>query len=618
MNHYICIHGHFYQPPRENPWLETVEKENSAAPYHDWNERITEECYQPNAHAKILNEKKDIVKIVNNYSKISFNFGPTLLSWIEEKNRELYLAIIKADKDSQQQFEGHGNAIAQVYNHIILPLANTNDKLTQIIWGIRDFEHRFNRKPEGMWLPETAVNFDSLVLMAEQGIKFTILAQHQARQIRKIGSDEWQKVQPKLIDPTMPYLLNLPNNRSIVIFFYDGKVSQEVAFSSTLEKGENLVGSMNNIFTDQKNKVQLAHIATDGETYGHHHIHGDMALAYALNYIEQNNFAKLINYGQFLAKYPPSHEVEIIDNSSWSCIHGIERWKSACGCNSGEHSNWRQNWRAPLREAFDWLRDKLWGLYSQKGLEIFKDPVKARNDYIDVILSRSSDSLSVFFAKNVNHALNEEETVNALMLLEIQRNAMLMYTSCGWFFDELSGITTVQVIKYAARAIQLAQKYFPESLEHTLLDKLVNCKSNIKQYQDGKFIYLNFVKPLIMDWDDIVSRYAVTTLFENYKNNSTFFCYNVETLNYNQYKNGRASLNIGLSIFISKITTEKVSYIFTVINFGDKNICCRVKKFNSFEEYNTIIKNLISAFNTSDMVSVSNLINKYMETSPSV
>jgi alpha-amylase/alpha-mannosidase (GH57 family) len=280
MSRYVCIHGHFYQPPRENPWLEDVELQDSAYPYHDWNQRITDECYRQNAVSRILNSKKEIVDIVNNYSRISFDFGPTLLSWLQKHEGDVYKSILDADKESQKHFDGHGAAIAQAYNHMIMPLANTRDKHTQVIWGIYDFEQRFNRKPEGMWLPETAVDIETLEVLAEHEIAFTILAPHQAARIRRIDSDQWQQVEANNLNTTIPYLCRLPSGKTINLFFYIGSFSQDVAYGTMLDRGdifaEKLVATLNG--SDQED--QLAHIATDGETYGHHHRHADMALAY--------------------------------------------------------------------------------------------------------------------------------------------------------------------------------------------------------------------------------------------------------------------------------------------------------------------------------------------------
>lgn len=300
MERYICIHGHFYQPPRENPWLEDIEVQDSAYPFHDWNERITAECYAPNTVSRILDGEGRIVNLPNNYAKISFNFGPTLLSWLASKAPETYEAILAADRMSQKNFSGHGSALSQAYNHMIMPLANRRDKYTQVRWGLRDFEFRFGRRPEGMWLPETAVDLETLDIMAESGIRFTILCPHQAKQVRPVGQGDWMDVSDGRIDPTMAYALLLPSGRQINLFFYDGPISRGAAFEGLLSRGENLAQRLTGAFTEERQWPQLVHIATDGETYGHHQHFGDMALTYALQYIEEYNLARLTNYGEYL------------------------------------------------------------------------------------------------------------------------------------------------------------------------------------------------------------------------------------------------------------------------------------------------------------------------------
>ena len=292
MNKQICIHGHFYQPPRENPWLDEVELQDSAYPYHDWNERITAECYAPNTASRVRDNEGRIKNIVNNYSSISFNFGPTLLSWMKKHKPDVYDSIINADIESRKRFSGHGCAIAQVYNHIIMPLANLRDKRTQIIWGIKDFQFHYKRFPEGMWLAETAVDLESLDIMAELGIKFTILAPHQAHKVKAIDSDEWLDVSGQKIDHKTPYILKLPSNRTITIFFYDGPVSSDISFQDTLENGENFANRLLNSFSDS-DQDQILTIATDGETYGHHHKYGEMALTHCINHIKSNKLAKI-------------------------------------------------------------------------------------------------------------------------------------------------------------------------------------------------------------------------------------------------------------------------------------------------------------------------------------
>ncbi|MBU2497431.1 MAG: DUF3536 domain-containing protein, partial [Proteobacteria bacterium] len=374
MENYICIHGHFYQPPRENPWLEAIELQESAHPYHDWNRRITAECYAPNATSRILDERGRIVQMVSNYAKMSFNFGPTLLAWMEKNVPEVYGAILEADQKTRERYSGHGSALAQAYNHMIMPLANRQDKVTQVRWGIADFEHRFGRRPEGMWLPETGVDLETLDIMAEQGILFTILAQHQAKQVRPIGDKAWRDVGGGKIDPTMSYTLRLPSGRAIALFFYDGAISRSVAFEKLLTNGETFAKRLQGALWDSRGRPQVVHIATDGESYGHHHQFGEMALAYALKAIEAGQLARLTNYGEFLEKHPPAFEVEIFENTSWSCPHGIERWKVHCGCSTGAHPGWKQDWRRYLREALDRLRNRVSPAYEDHGKKLLKDP----------------------------------------------------------------------------------------------------------------------------------------------------------------------------------------------------------------------------------------------------
>ena len=500
MERYICIHGHFYQPPRENAWLEYVEWQESAYPYHDWNERVTAECYLPNASSRILDKDGYIDRIVNNYAKMSFDFGPTLLDWMEKSNPDVYRAIIEADRQSHQSFSGHGSALAQAYNHMIMPLANHRDRYSQVVWGIRDFKHRFGREPEGMWLPETAVDLETLDIMAGLDIKFTVLAPRQAKRVRRIGTQSWRDVSGARIDPTRAYFVNLPSARQINIFFYDGPISNAVAFEDVLKSGDAFARRLTDAFSVKKDWPQLVHIATDGETYGHHHRFADMALAFALQCIEKDSLAKITNYGEFLEKYPPTHEVEIIEKTSWSCVHGIDRWWSDCGdaTGSGNHPGWNQKWRTPLRNAFDWLRDTLAPRYEEKAMQLLRDPWAARDGYIDVILDRSRENVNNFFGKYATHELSEEERITALKLLELQRHAMLMYTSCGWFFDEISRPEPVQVIQYAGRVVQLAKDLFGDDIEEDFLKILEQAKSNIPEQGDGRRIYKTLLKPSMM------------------------------------------------------------------------------------------------------------------------
>ncbi len=614
MNRHICIHGHFYQPPRENPWLEEIEIQDSAYPYHDWNSKITAECYAPNTASRILDPDRRIIDIVNNYSKISFNFGPTLLSWMEKHQPEIYQAILQADKISQKRFSGHGSSIAQVYNHIIMPLANTRDKRTQIIWGIKDFEHRFQRKPEGMWLAETAVDLETLDILAEHNIAFTILAPNQASRIRKIGEKKRHDVNGARINPKMPYRCILPSGRSISIFFYDGPVSQEIAFNSLLDNGEQFARRLVSTFSDNDDAPQLVHFATDGETYGHHHRHGDMALAYGLYYLETQNFAKITIYGEYLEKYPPTHEVEIIENSSWSCIHGVERWKTNCGCNSGMHPGWNQDWRAPLRGAMDWLRDNLLLLYEDYMIRFVNDPWGARDGYIDVILNRSTENTERFLSQHLKKEITPEEKVSILKLLEMQRNAMLMYTSCGWFFDEISGIETVQVLQYAARSLQLAKKIAGISLEEVFVNLLEKAPSNIPDFGHGAKIYEMSIKPSVLDLLRVAVHYAVSSLFRDYSEHETIYTYETKRLVYDRMELGKQRLAIGRALVRSTITLEKNEVSFAVLHLGDHNIIGGAREYMGEEAFSQMHDDIHEKFMRGELSEVILRIDNHFKT----
>ncbi len=601
MKRHICIHGHFYQPPRENPWLEDIELQDSAYPYHDWNERLTAECYAPNSVSRILDGAGRIVGMPNNYARMSFNFGPTLLAWLEVKAPEVYEAILAADRQSRETFSGHGSALAQVYNHLIMPLATRRDKYTQVYWGLRDFEHRFGRSPEGMWLAETAVDLETLDIMAELGLSFTILAPHQARRVRRLGQEDWQDVSGGRLDPTTAYQISLPSGRRMTLFFCDGPISQAVAFEDLLHRGENLAHRLVGAFADNRDWPQLVHIATDGETFGHHHHHGDMALAYALNFIETENLASLTNYGEFLAKHPPVFEVSIFENSSWSCAHGVERWFRDCGCHSGRQSGWNQAWRTPLREALDWLRDTLAPRFEEAAARFLKDPWEARQEYIQVILNRSPEALEGFLNQQAAGQLDAAQKSEVLKLLEMQRHAMLMYTSCGWFFDELSGLETVQVMQYAGRALQLGRDLFGNDLEESFLERLALAHSNIPEFGDGRRIYEKFVKPTMVDLLKVGIHYAISTLFEDYQKHDRIYCYAVNREDYRVSEVGKAKLAIGRIQVASEITHNADTISFGVLHFGDHNLVGGVRVFLGEEAYWAMAMEVTEAFTMADL-----------------
>lgn len=606
---FICIHGHFYQPPRENPWLEAIEQQDSAYPYHDWNERITAECYEQNAASRILDSQNQIAQIVNNYSRISFNFGPTLLSWLEAKAPSVYEGIRVADVESIRRF-GHGSAMAQCYNHMIMPLASRRDKQTQVIWGVRDFEQRFGRRPEGMWLPETAVDLETLDLMAEQGVLFTVLEPNQVSHLRKLGETVWSDVRGGRIDPTRAYQLRLPSGRSIAIFFYDGPVSRAVAFERLLSNGATFAGRIAGTFSEHRPWSQLANIATDGESYGHHHRFGDMALAYALEYIEQHGLAKLTNYAAYLAEYPPTHEVQIVENTAWSCVHGVGRWSLDCGCNSGGSPGWNQSWRAPLRAALDWLRDTLAGRFDGLGRRLLHDPWAARDDYICLMLDRNPAVLGDFLGRHARTPLDAAQRILVLKLMELQRHLMLMYTSCGWFFDDLAGIETVQVIMYAGRALQLAQELFGEEYEAPFLERLSRARSNGPHALDGRQIYEQSVRPAIVDLPKVGAHYAMSSLFDSYEGHDQVYCYSVEREDYQLIPSGKARLALGRIKITSTITSETSRLSFGVLHLGDHNISGGVSEFPGEQAYAALVEEASELFLRADLPAVLRLLDR--------
>lgn len=615
MNRYICIHGHFYQPPRENPWLEEIEAQDSAYPYHDWNERITVECYAPNTASRILDSSKKIVNIVNNYAGMSFNFGPTLLSWMERYAPEDYQNILNADKESQARFSGHGSAMAQAYNHMLMPLANTRDERTQVYWGIRDFEHRFKRKPVGMWLPETAVNTETLEILADCGIRFTVLAPHQAAKARKIGEQKWVNVEGAKIDPQMPYICVLPSGKMINLFFYDGPISRQLAFEDLLKDGERFARRLVDVFTMDKKQERLVHIATDGESYGHHHKYGDMALAYCLYYLESNKLAKITNYAEFLGKCPPTHEVKIIEDSSWSCSHGVERWKSNCGCCSGRHPAWHQLWREPLRNALDWLRDTAAPLYERHMREFADDPWRIRDHYIEVILDRSTEHVERFLKEQTNGEWTPPQKVKVLKLLELQRHAMLMYTSCGWFFDEISGIETIQILQYAARVIQLTKEIFGDHLEEDFIKMLEKAPSNIEELKNGAGVYERLIKPSKVDLLRVGAHLAVSSIFEKPQNNQKIFCFSVSTEMFDAYEAGKQKVVIGRAKIRSRITWEEDVISFAVLHLGDHNFTIGVRSLMNDADFAKMQKDIKGMVKRGDIRGTIHCIEKYFETS---
>ncbi len=597
---YLTIHGHFYQPPRENPWIEEIEIQESAAPEHDWNEKICSQCYAPNSSSRIVDGANKIIEISNNYLYISFNFGPTLLSWMEKHDVEAYQKILQADYESRKLYSGHGNAIAQVYNHMILPLANQNDKITQVLWGLKDFRKRFGRNSEGIWLAETAVDAQTLEVLIDCGVKFTILSPHQAKCFNKIGENNWQDASWGSIDPSRVYRYYVEGTNKekyIDLFFYDGQISKSVAFDNLLQDGNKFAYRLNDGYSEQRQRAQLINIATDGESYGHHTKFGDMALAYILKVGAKNLGFEITNYGEFLEKYPPEYEVDIKPVSAWSCCHGVGRWSDDCGCSTGGHAHWNQKWRKPLRQALDYLRDELIKLCSTQGTKYYKDFWSARNDYIDVILDRSNESFNSFFRAHAKKQLTHSDKVKAVKLMEIQRFTQLMYTSCGWFFADISGIETTQILKYALRAMELAKEFSKINYEKTFLSILQKAKSNISEYGNGKDIYINHVKPSAIPINKIAAQFAIeSSLKESESKIDNLYCYTIKKSNYKKYKGINSNIYFGKLEITSNITLEKKDLTFVTLQTLDFELYCSVKDFVSLDDYNLERKEILKSF----------------------
>ncbi|MBS3920397.1 MAG: DUF3536 domain-containing protein [Deltaproteobacteria bacterium] len=574
---YVTIHGHFYQPPRENPWLEMIEQEESARPFHDWNERIAFECYRPNAYARIVDGKGKILNIFNNYSFLSFNFGPTLLSWIERERPFIYQKILEADRESLRRL-GYGNAIAQVYDHIIMPLANERDQETEVRWGIADFERHFHRKPEAMWLPETAVNYPTLQALIKNGMRYLILSPFQALRVRSLGSRKWTDVSQGKIDTTRPYRCFLGDrsgkkmsDQYIDIFFYEGVISKEIAFGELLKDGDRFCQRFVQGYQPSKKGPQLIHVSTDGETYGHHKKFGEMALAYALSKGLSGQGFDVLNYGAFLKRFPPVDEVEIDEGpkgegSAWSCSHGVGRWKEDCGCSTGGRAGWNQRWRRPLREALNLLRDDLATLFEREGEKIFVHPWEARNGYIDVIPDRSSENIGKFFEQYGRQDIDEKGRIKGLKLLEMQRHALRMFTSCGWFFADLAGLETILILEHAARAIQFAEEFSDQEIGKRFLQPLSQGRSNLSEMGDGLQIYQRFVKPKQVAPEQVVNHYVISSLFNGGEKEKRIFSFRVEKIDDERIEKDDRLLVLGKVKVVSDVIQEPKTFFFGLIS----------------------------------------------------
>jgi hypothetical protein len=606
---WVCIHGHFYQPPRENPWLEAVEPQPSAHPYRDWNERITAECYRPNAAARVVDNDNLITQIVDNYQRMSWNVGPTLMSWLAGHAPDVHDALVAADRASAVRFGGHGSAMAQAYNHMIMPLASARDRATQVRWGIADFVHRFGRAPEGMWLPECAVDTPSLEALAAEGIVFAVLAPHQAKAWRPPGG-AWRTA---AIETGRAYRCALPSGRSIDLFFYDGATAQAVAFERLLADGHQIIARMTHRDLVEGGGPTLCHIATDGETYGHHHRYGDMALAWALRQVEQGwNGTRLTNYAELRARVPATWEVMLAEHTSWSCAHGTARWREDCGCNSGGNPGWNQKWRRPLRDAFDWLRDQAAAALDNVGRLVFRDPWAARDAYVAVLLDRTPAGRDRFLAAHASHALDAEERVRALSLMEMARHAMLMYTSCGWFFDDLSGIETVQCMQYAARAAELLEDVGGGPVEPELVDRLSAATSNLADHGDGRRVWARHVQPARIDSPKVCAHVAVHALVEPDAVNSVdVYGYHVDFVDRIERRSGRTRMVAGIVRVRSQLTEITTSLCFAGLHLGEQHVTGGVRPPPPPAEWASIVGELTGSFRTADVFAAQRAIDRH-------
>jgi alpha-amylase/alpha-mannosidase (GH57 family) len=621
---YVTVHGHFYQPPRENPYLNAIERQPGAAPFHDWNERIHHECYRPNAFARILNEYGEVVGIENNFEYMSFNIGPTLMSWLQNYDIDVYQRIIEADRKSSERLNGHGNAIAQVYNHIIMPLASERDKYSQIRWGKADFRSRFGRDPEGMWLAEAAVDYATVEALVNEGIRFIILAPSQAERCRLIPTDdetesEWHEVGGNQIDPTRPYRCYLPSNsentnserRYIDIFFYDGPISRDMGFSDVVYNSNHFAGRVGAAVRGDRRQSQVISVATDGETFGHHKKGTEKTLAYAFTQEFPNRGWTVTNFAHYLSLNTPTWEVELKPVTAWSCAHGVDRWQDDCGC--GGAPGWHLKWRRPLRDSLNWLRDRLVEVYEEQGSTYFSDPWQARDEYVEILLDRSPSNISGFLNRHQKHKLQASEQVDALRLLEMQRHSLLMFTSCGWFFEELSRPEGTQILRYAARAMELAAEVAGVQLEKGFLQLLEKAPTNIDIFRTGAEVYRQLVLPSQISFKQVAAHYAITSLFNGHKpvekwsglankndrdsqqHHKQIYCYTASELDHQLQRLGSITLAVGHLKLVSEVTWESQQVVFAVLHLGGWDFHCCIQPFEGKRSYTQLKEKLLNA-----------------------
>ncbi len=600
----LIIHGHFYQPPRENPWSEVVDDQPSAAPFPNWNERVFAECYRPNAHARVLDLSGRVEAIVNNYASLSFNFGPTLLSWMEKRHPRTYACILEADRVSRAKNGGHGNAIAQGYNHAILPLCNDRDRITQVRWGIADFRHRFKRDPESLWLPETACNEATLGTLIDEGLKFVILSPEQAQRVRPLSGGDWRDVSSGNIDPGVAYRCYHKDGsgRSMAVFFYDGSIARAVAFEGALQTTQIL---MDRIGHAQGGEGRVVQTATDGESYGHHTHFGDRSLAYALEFEAPRRGYTVTNYGAFLEKYPPAWEVELKtgpdgEGTAWSCAHGVGRWVRDCGCQTGGREGWNQSWRGPLRRALDFIRDTVHASFEQKRGVLFLDPWAARDEYITLILDPARDKRE-FLDRHAGRVLTPAERVRALLFLEVQRQAQLMYTSCGWFFADVSGIETVQILKYAGRMFDLMGRLGLDVPQDRFLALLSEAKSNLPEAGTAADLYHRYVEPCAVNPQGVAAHLALTSAADGLSAEGEAGGFHYALNDKQVLHHGRLTLATGHLDLESPLTTEDHHFAHASLHMGGLDFYCAVKPFSEMADFGQSARKVWKVFQTASL-----------------
>jgi len=602
----LVIHGHFYQPPRENPWTDFVDREPSAHPFHDWNARILAECYRPNGWARIQDGYGRVERIVNNYAHMSYNFGPTLLSWLALHDPVTYARILKADRDSMAAHGGHGNAIAQAYNHTILPLSHPQDRRTQVRWGLADFRHRFGREPEAMWLPETACNDEVLNLLIEEGMTFALLSPYQALRVRPLGDPpgEWQEVPDGAIDPGIAYrwFHRDGSGRSLALFFYDGAIARAIAFEGGLASSQALIDRLSQ---GRGGEGRLVQTATDGESYGHHTHFGELTLAHALTAEAGKRGFRLTNYGHYLEHHPPTMEVEIQpgpegEGTAWSCAHGVGRWYRDCGCHTGGQEGWNQAWRTPLRDALNFLREEAARVFDEVGRSFFTDPWAVRDAYIEVVLDREHHRHG-FLRTHSHHALTEEERVRALSLLEMQRHSLLMFTSCGWFFNDISGIETVQVMKYAERAMELMGEVGHTAPRNAFLEILGQARSNLPEMGSGADVYRRFVDPLRVSPQRIAAHMGISALVDAEMDEGRVAEYSYQRHDFRMEQRDRFSLATCRLLLTNRATAARHDFAVAAMHFGGVDFYSVLRPFPGRSRFHGAVNRVWEMFPAASM-----------------